>query len=140
MATSYAFSDAMENQILDVFFKNTARSIGAGAGGTVWIALATNTLTDASTGASMTEVPNANGYVRATVSFNAAVGGVMTNSSAAIFTASGSAWPAAVYMALVDSATHAAGNILMYDDITDVTLNPGDTLTFAAGQITLTVL
>ena len=141
MATTQAFSDSMENNVLDVFFRNQARTHGDDGTKKIFIALCTATITEGMTGATIPELPNANGYTaRQQITFNSASGGVLTNSTTATFTCSGTAWNPVISIALCDTSTIGAGNHMMYDNtITSVTLNPGDTLAFNAGQVTVTL-
>lgn len=136
---SQAFSDSFEQEIIQHYFRNVAKGHATGANIYVALSTATTGSAEAWTGAAMNEAPNSNGYARATISFHTGSAGVATNDIAVVFTCNTSAWPQVQSMAIVDSATHGAGNVLMYDDITPATLNPGDTLTFAAGQVTLTM-
>lgn len=100
---------------------------------------------DPGAGGSFTnELPAANGYARIQITgaeWAAASAGAVTTTTGGdvTFTCSGSAWSAVTYMGLADSATQGAGNLLYYDDITSATLNPGDTLTFAVGDIDITI-
>jgi len=137
MPESNAFSDAMEGQIIDVFLRNASRTLG---GATQYIALVTSAVTEGQTGATITEVANSGGYARQAVTFSAASGGATSNSGAVTFTASGSNWGTVVGIAIVDSGTYGAGGMLMFDNsMTDVTINDGDSLTFAIGDIDVTV-
>jgi hypothetical protein len=62
-----SLSDYAENALLNHIFNTAYTSVA-----TVYVALSTGTLTDTSTGASMSEVANANGYARTAVTFGAA--------------------------------------------------------------------
>lgn len=136
MAEANAFSDVMENDIIDVFLRNQAKNIGT----SMFIALTTAVVAENHTGATITEVADANGYSRQAVTFSAASGGTTANTGAVTFTASGGNFGTITSMCIVDSGTHGAGNVVMFDNsMTDVTINDGDSLTFAIGDIDVTV-
>lgn len=138
MAESNAFTDALENDIIDYYFRNQASGVGHVT--TIYVALVTAVVAEDDTGATITEVADASGYARQAVVFTAASGGTSANNADVVFTASGGDWGTVVGIALVDSGTHGAGNVLMFDNsMTDVTVNDGDTLTFATGDIDISV-
>jgi hypothetical protein len=80
---------------------------------TVYIALATADPGEAATGASMSEVANSGGYSRLAITFGAAASRKVEQSGALNYTATGS-WGTVTHWAIVDSATHGAGNALAY--------------------------
>ena len=132
-------SNYLEDEILDHMLGEGARDFTSPA--TLFIALTTATPTDASTGATITEVANSNGYARQAVNFNAASGGSATSNGAITgFTASGGAWGTVTSFVIVDGGTHGAGNVLFWTDLdTSRTVNDGDTLNFADQAITVTI-
>jgi hypothetical protein len=103
-----------ELELLDHIF-NAAYSPVA----TVYLALATADPTDAATGASMNEVPNANGYTRKAITFGAAASRRVTQSGAVTFDAASGAWGTVTHWAIVDSATHGAGNALAHGALSE---------------------
>lgn len=124
-----SFSDYLENELLDAAFNN-----GSFAGGaTIYMGLYTAAPTDAGGG---TEV-SGGGYARQTVAFGAASGGAIANTGAVNFTASGANFGTVVAVGFFDAAS--AGNLLAWDEITSVVINDGDTLTFAIGDIDITL-
>lgn len=124
-----SFSDYLENAVLDHVFRNTALTSPT----TVYLALYTVAPTDAGGG---TEVSGA-GYARQAITFGAAVAGAMSNTVAVSFTASGGNYGDVIAVGIFDAST--AGNLLAWDGITSATVNDGDTLDFAIGDIDLTL-
>ena len=125
-------SDYLENKLLDEVLFNTAFA----AIGTVYIGLFTTDPTDDASG---TEVPVANAYVRQSMAFDAASGGVTQNTSAVTFpTASGGNWGAITHIALFDA--EAAGNHLFHTPLTaSKVVNDGDTFKVNSGDLTVTL-
>ena len=121
-----SFSDYLENAVLNYVFRNT----GTPTSTNVYLALYTVAPTDAGGG---TEV----GYARQLTAFDAAASGAITNTAAESFTASGGNFGAVVAVGIFDAAT--SGNLLAWDDITSATINDGDTLTFAIGDIDISL-
>lgn len=135
MATADAFSDALENEILDVFFKEDAASaFSAGR----WLALYTSNVTEAQS-AETNEVTGT-GYARIAITYgSAASGGAISNTAQIQFTGGAGGWDTATAMAIVDT-TSGVGVVLAYENnISDVTLAESDTLTIAVGDLTVTV-
>jgi hypothetical protein len=124
-----SFSDYLENAVLDYVFRNTGTPTSAA----VHLALFTAAPTDAGGG---TEV-SGSGYARQVVAFDAAAAGAITNTDAESFTASGGSFGAVVAVGIFDAAT--VGNMIAWDDITSATINDGDTLTFAIGDIDISL-
>jgi hypothetical protein len=129
-------SDFFENEVIDVLLRNQAKTMG----NSMFVALTTAVITDANTGATITEVANANGYARQAVTFTAASGGATANNADVVFGPNTTSdWGTVTSIAIVDSTTHGAGNLIMYDnDMADVAMAVDDTLTFATGDIDVT--
>lgn len=127
-----ALTDFAENLIL-----NWLMTAGAATRPTQWwVALYTTATTDAGGG---TEVTGA-GYSRKSVTFNTAsgTGGNTTNSNVPSFTASGGSFGTVTHIAIRDAST--AGNALWHGAMTtSKTIADGETLEFAAGDISLTI-
>lgn len=141
---SGTLSNYAANGMLDRMFRNQAFTISANA-----LGLATATLSDSTTGSTVTEVTNSNAYAR--LALNAAggsqpswasAGSVNTTSNAnqwTMPTPSGS-WGTVVAAFIADNASHASGNILLYDNgITDQAVGTDDVVYYATGQFSLTV-
>jgi hypothetical protein len=127
-----ALSDYAEKLLLD-FLMTT----GTATRPTNWyVALYTAAPSDSGGG---TEV-SAGGYARQSVSFNAASspGGTTSNSNEVSFTASGGDYGTVTHMGIFDASS--SGNLLWHGALTaSKTVADGDTLTFAAGNIDLTM-
>lgn len=127
-----ALSDYAEKLLLD-FLMTT----GTATRPTNWyVALYTSAPSDSGGG---TEV-SAGGYARQSVSFNAASspGGTTSNSNEVSFTASGGDYGTVTHMGIFDASS--SGNLLWHGALTaSKTVADGDTLTFAAGNIDLTM-
>ena len=81
---------------------------------TVYLALATGDPGETGTGASMSEVANANGYTRKAITFAAAATRRITQTGAVTFDQASGAWGVVTHWAIVDSGTYGAGNVLAY--------------------------
>jgi hypothetical protein len=135
-----SFSDFMEKKILDVYFGATAYS----APGTLFVGLATATITDATTGSTVTE-PSGNAYARVSVTNNTtnfpnATGTTATkqNGTAITFPTATGSWGTVTDFFIADAST--VGNILCYGTLTtSKTVSNGDVVSFAVSQITLTL-
>ena len=126
-----SFSDYLEDAVLDHVFRNTALTSPVN----VYLAFYTAAPTDAGGGTELTAATN--GYDRQAITFGAASGGVMSNTVAVSDTCTGTNWGDIVAVGIFDAAT--AGNLLAWDTITSATVNVGDTLNFAIGDIDLTL-
>jgi len=127
-----ALSDYAEKLLLD-FLMTT----GTATRPTNWyVALFTAAPNDAGGG---TEV-SAGGYARQSVAFSAAAspGGTTSNSGEVSFTASGGDYGTVTHMGIFDASS--SGNLLWHGALTaSKAVADGDTLTFAAGNIDLTM-
>lgn len=131
-----AFSNYLENIVLDHIFRNQAYTPPT----TVYVALCTADPGEAATGASMNEVSNSGGYQRVAVTFGAASGGQISNSSAVTFPQASASWGTVTHVAIVDSNTYGSGNVLAYGPLTTSrTIQSGDTAQFATGVLTLSL-
>ena len=108
-----SISNYLEDKYLDHVF-NVAYTPAA----TVYVALATADPTDAGTGASMSEVANTNGYARTAITFGAAASRRVVQSGAVTFPQATGSWGTITHWAIVDSATHGAGNMLAHGAFT----------------------
>lgn len=111
------------------------------------VALATAATSDAQTGATITEVTNANAYARtgpdpldANWSGASATDGLTDNVAAITFpTCTTATWGTVSHIAIVDSATHGAGNSLLHGALTaSKTVGVGDVFQFNAGALDVT--
>lgn len=120
-----SFSDFLENELLDHAFRNSAWTPPAA----VYLALYTANPTDAGGG---TQVSGA-GYARQAITFGAASGGAISNTGAVSFTATGGNYGTVTGVGIFDASS--GGNLLAWDAITSAVVNDTDTLTFAIGDI-----
>lgn len=127
-----ALSDYAEKLLLDFLMTS-----GTATRPTAWyVALYTAAPSDSGGG---TEV-STGGYARQSVSFDAASspGGTTSNSGEVSFTASGADYGTVTHMGIFDAAS--SGNLLWHGALTaSKTVADGDTLTFAVGNIDLTM-
>jgi len=127
-----ALSDYAEKLLLDWMM-----TTGSATRPTAWyVALYTAAPSDSGGG---TEV-STGGYARQSVSFDAASspGGTTSNSGEVSFTASGADYGTVTHMGIFDASS--GGNLLWHGALTaSKTVADGDTLTFAVGNIDLTM-
>ena len=127
-----ALSDYAEKLLLDWMMTS-----GSATRPTAWyVALYTAAPSDSGGG---TEV-STGGYARQSVTFDAASspGGTTSNSGEVSFTASGGDYGTVTHMGIFDAAS--SGNLLWHGALTaSKTVADGDTLTFAVGNIDLTM-
>lgn len=127
-----SFSDYTENKVLDHIVGKTSFTMP-----TAYVALFTVAPTDAGGG---TEVSGGS-YARestAGADWNAASSGAISNANAITFTTATGDWGTVVACALFDAAT--SGNMLAWGDLTtSKAVNSGDTASFAAGDLDITL-
>lgn len=130
-----SFSDYSEGVLMNHLF-GTAYSRPA----TVYLALCTADPTDTGTGASMNEVADANGYARKAITFAAASSRRITQSGAVTFDAASGSWGTITHWAVLDSATHGAGNLLAHGSFSPTfAVVSGNTPSVASGQVYIEV-
>lgn len=131
-----AFSDYLESGIINVLRGTT---FPLSATGSVYVSLHTATLNDDGTG---TEV-SAGGYARvavskATGSWDAPSGGATANTNTITFGPASANWGTVTHFGIWDAST--TGNLLFLGALSSSrTVNDGDSATFAAGALTITV-
>lgn len=127
-----ALSNHLEKLLLD-----WSMTAGAATRPTAWfLALYTAAPSDAGGG---TEV-SAGGYARQAIAFGAAAtpGGTTSNTAAVEYTASGAAYGTVTHIGIFDAST--SGNLLWHGAMTTSrTIGDGDTLSFAIGDVELTL-
>jgi hypothetical protein len=124
-----SFSDYLENALLNHVFRNVPLT----APTTARMALFTITPTDAGGGAEV----SGGGYARQPITFGAPSGGAISNTAAVTFTAAGAAFGTIVAFAIFDAAS--GGNMLAWGPITSAVVGDGDSITFAIGDIDVTL-
>jgi hypothetical protein len=137
-----AASDFLENKVLDhVLRYSTAPYV---APTTLYLALFVNTSGNAATnleaGTLTDEIPTAGStaYARKAITFAAASGGSSASSATVTFDTATASWGTVTHVAIVDSATRAAGNVLFYGAVTtSKTIDTGDTFQVTSGNLTI---
>ena len=128
-----SFADYWENEILDHIFGK-----GSYTPPTIYVGLSTADPTDDASGLAE---PSGNAYARvATVGgdWNVASGGVIANANDITFPEATGSWGTITHFALFDAAT--GGNMLAHGALsTSKTIDSGDTGTFAAGDLDVTL-
>ena len=125
-----AFSDYLENKILDLTLRQVAFSTPAPAK----IALYTSPPYDGGTG---TEV-SGGGYVRQTGTFAAAANGKTSNSAVISFPAATSGWGTVTHFGIFDATT--GGNLLYWAPLTQSkAISTGDVARFNVGTLTVSL-
>lgn len=136
-------SDYLANKLLDLAFNNTAYTSPS-----TYLALTTAVITDDLTGETITEVADSGAYARKQVNANGgssptwdlAASGAVDNTHAIAFPTATGSWGTVVAVAIVDSGTHGAGNLLFYDNgISDQAVAADDTVNFPIGDFDVTM-
>jgi hypothetical protein len=134
-----AFSNYMEDSIINHYLRNQAYTPAA----TVYVALFTTSgsLANLEAGTLTGEVSTSGtSYARQSVAFSVASGGATSNSADITFSTASGNWGEIQFMALMDSGTAGAGNVLMAAQLSaNKTVNTGDVFKFLAGEIDVTV-
>lgn len=145
-------SNYLENALVDHLFRDTAFTKPS----TLAVALCTAAPTDASTGATITEVTNAGSYARVNLAASttnwantqasgsgasSGTSGTTSNSSVITFPTASADWSGPItHIAILDSTTHGAGNVLFWGALSvSKTVTNGDTLSFAANQLSVQI-
>jgi hypothetical protein len=134
-------SNYLENKLINHIFRNITFDKPT----SLAIALCTATPTDYSTGSTIVEVPNRNGYARASIDCNTtnwsattSENGTTYNKSAITFAAPTGYWGIITSIAILDSATWGEGNLLFWSNIdTPQTINLGKTFSIPTQNLTI---
>jgi hypothetical protein len=113
---------------------------------TIAVALCSTVPNDASTGATIPELANSGSYARYTLNPSAtnwldpvATNGICTNLVALSYTKATADWGWISGVAICDSASYGAGNVLIWGTLTTPKLiGNGDTFSFGSGDISVT--
>ena len=114
-----AFTDYLEDALLKHIFTSTGYT---SPNASIYVALLTAAPTDASTGATMTEVASAHSYSRVQVTNWTVTGTAPTqvyNTNEIAFPTAGGSWGTISHIGVLDSGTHGAGNLLAYTNLSD---------------------
>jgi hypothetical protein len=132
------FSDFLENKLLDHAFRNTAYTPPT----TLYLGLFTSAPTDAGPGAGEVSTTST-GYARQSITpstgFSAASSGSIANTGTISFSAATASWGTITHFAIFDALTGST-NMLAWGALSaSKTVGSGDTASFAAGQLTITL-
>ena len=130
-----SFSNYLENKVLDHVTGKTAYGKP-----TAYVALFT-ACADGEAGTVTEHTIGQDGYARvatAGADWNAAANGAVSNANAITFPQASGSWGTAAYFGLYDAAS--GGNLLAYGTLTTPkAIGAGDTASFAAGQLSITL-
>lgn len=138
-----AMSDYLEVELIKHIFRTGSMTKPT----VLAVALCTAATSDSQTGATITEVTNANNYSRTSLNpldanWAATNGsnGITSNSSAITFPQASGSWGTVSHIAICDSATWGAGNVLFHGALAvSKTINNGDTFSFQIGDLQITL-
>lgn len=132
----------MGNYLINQLLTHVLRTSSFTKPSTVALALVTNPVVASDTGATITEVANANNYSRRTINpsdsnwTNPSSTQISSNTNAVSFPEAYGSWGTIVGIAILDSSTHGAGNLLYYGTLSpSQTIVNGDVLTIAAQSL-----
>ncbi len=144
-------SNYLKNKLIDHLLRTTTFSQPS----VIAIALCTDAPTDASTGATIVEVPNSNNYSRKTLNpsnsnwvgthgtttgASSGTDGSTSNAIIVGFDPASGSWGTITHIAVCDSATWGAGNVLFYGEAPDpVTIDNGETIAIDLNDLTFTI-
>ncbi len=144
-------SNYLKNKLVDHLLRTTTFSQPS----MIAIALCTAAPTDASTGATIVEVPNSNNYSRKTLNpsnsnwlgthgnttgASSGTGGSTSNSVVIEFDTASSSWGTITHVAVCDSATWGAGNVLFYGALpTPTAVEAGELAAVNVNDLTFTI-
>jgi hypothetical protein len=140
-----AASNYLENKILDHVLKYTTAPFTGPT--TLYVGLFNNTsgstATNLENGTLTDETVTTGGtlYARQPITFASASSGTSANNTTITFTPSaGANWGTITHVAIMDSATRGAGNVLFYGAVTtSKTIDTGDTFSISSGNLTVSL-
>lgn len=131
-----AASDYLENEVLDHVLGQGARTYTSPTN--LYIGLWT--ADDGLEAGTLTSEVSGGSYAREAVAFDAAASGSTSNTSTVTFTTATANWGTITHVAVMDSATAGAGNVLFHGAVTSSkTIETGDTFQISAGNLTVTL-
>lgn len=138
-----AMSDYLEVELVKHLFRTGSMTKPT----VLAVALCTAATSDSQTGATITEVTNSNNYSRTTLNpldanwaATNGANGITSNLSAITFPQASGSWGTITHIAICDSATHGAGNMLFHGALSvSKTVNNGDTFSFQIGDLVITL-
>ena len=140
-----ALSDYAESGILNLLLRGNTNTFAAPSN--VSIALCSGVPIDSNTGATIPELKNGSSYARVSLGSPSdgdwdvfTTGGATANTSTATFPPATGNWGIVSGVAIVNNATHGAGQVLFHGKLTTArTVLNGDTFKFNAGDIDITL-
>ena len=144
-------SNYLENKVIDHLFRTSTFTQPA----VLAIALCTALPDDTSTGATITEVANSGSYARTalnplnanwtatqggTTGASSGTNGTTGNATAITFPTATGSWGVVTHLAIVDSATWGAGNVLFWGALTaSKTIGSGDVFTIDVAGLSVQI-
>lgn len=119
----------LENAILNATLRNTSYTSPT----TVYSALYSTAPTPSTGGTELT----GNGYSRVSSTFSSPSGGITSNSADITFGPATGNWATVVAFGIVDASS--GGNLLYYTVVSGRNVKSGDTLTYATGNVVITL-
>mgnify|MGYP001004225249 CR=1 FL=1 len=127
-----SITNYLETKLLD----HTLNGVTYTPAATLYLALCTADPTDAATGASMNEVADSGAYARKAIAFGAAASRAIANNAQVSFDQATGSWGTVTHFAIVDSATHGAGNVLATGALSESkSVVSGNTPSVAIGEV-----
>ena len=128
-------TDFLEKELLD-------HTLGVASWTMPTVYLALFTADPGETGTLTNEVTNANAYARVEISskFSAAANETSSNTTEIAFVQATGSWGTVTHIGLMDSGTHAAGNMIYHGQLTaSKDVGNGDTFKIAVGDLSITL-
>ncbi len=119
----------LENAILNATLRNTSYTSPT----TVYSALYSTAPTPSTGGTEL----SGNGYSRVSSTFSSPSGGITSNSADITFGPATGNWATVVAFGIVDASS--GGNLLYYTSVNGRNVKSGDTLTYATGNVVITL-
>jgi hypothetical protein len=134
-------SNYLEGKLIDHIFRGTEYDMPS----VLAVALCTTSPNEASTGATIAEVANSRGYSRVVLNpseenWSEISNGRTTNQQNITFSPATGSWGTVTSLAICDSATWGAGNVLFYADLdTPQIINANKIFSFTAGNLSVQI-
>ena len=148
MALSAEFSSELAHDVLRTFFHNNASGSALLSDGVsnLYVALTVDEVSNGTPDGTLAgELASTNGYARQAVTFGAPTETASTgsaevsNSADVVFNNFTGTYSGVNGFAIVNNSTIGAGQVLCYGSISEIQIDSGDTVTFAAGAIDISL-
>jgi hypothetical protein len=131
-----AASDYLENALLDHVLGGATYTQPT----TLYVGLFTGTPNTNLEAGTLTDEVSGGNYTRKAVTFSAASSGSTSNSATVTFDTATANWGTITSVAVMDSVTGGAGNVLFYGSVTaSKTIESGDTFQIASGNLSISL-